>query len=176
MMKDSKYEILKIDFTSNSDYDLFFDIITNKINSIEDIEKSYRKKIIICAVELIQNNIIHNCKANSRVEISKTNDFIILDYIQSTDKQKYENLIKKIDLVNKMNFENISLKIKENIENSKSNLGSGNGLLTCRLKTKNFVNIKLIETNSENEYKFIIRLKFDCYESTNPSSGKNTIG
>lgn len=169
-MKILNHEILTIDFSSNSDYDSFFDIITNKINSIEDVEKPYLKKIIICAIELIQNNIIHNCKEVSRLEIYKKDNFIILDYVQSTDKQKFENLVKHIKFVNELNFENISLKIKGNIENTKSNLGSGNGLLTCRLKTKNFVNIKLLEAKSEDEYKFIIRLKIDYYENTNSSS------
>ena len=91
-MKILNHEILTIDFSSNSDYDSFFDIITNKINSIEDIEKPYLKKIIICAIELIQNNIIHNCKEVSRLEIYKKDNFIILDYVQSTDKQKFESI------------------------------------------------------------------------------------
>ncbi|NLB86679.1 MAG: hypothetical protein GX793_06430, partial [Bacteroidales bacterium] len=81
----------------------------------------------------------------------------------------------KIDNINKMDFDNIDLKIKENIEKPKFKSGSGNGLLTCRLKTKNQLYLELLDAKNENKYKFILRLKLDYYEKSNPGTSKNTF-
>ena len=174
-MKFERKDILEIDFITNRDYDLFFDTINAEISSITNIKKSFLKKLIICSIELIQNNIIYNNKAVSRLELYSIADFFILDYIQTTNKLKFQNLANKIDNINKMDFDNIDLKIKENIEKPKFKSGSGNGLLTCRLKTKNQLYLELLDAKNENKYKFILRLKLDYYEKSNPSTSKNTF-
>lgn len=155
----------------NTNIDLFFP--ENKDNYINLIEKGLvycpeliRKKILICSTEIIQNNIIHNKNrfTNSYFSINFTriNNKFYTNYTQILEKKTAKILIEKIDLVNSKSLEELK-EIYENNILEENNNSAGNGLITCKLKSKNSIihtGIEEVEVQNINSVFFNITLTF----------------
>ena len=166
-MRNGEQILFTCEFKNQEDY-IDFNL---KIESgLKDLNKKQLKKILICSTELIQNNIIHNFSSPSIFEISKNNNSIIIEYSQIIDEVQFLKLDALINTINNIDLISIKDKIKNNITNNLKNVSCGNGLMTCRLKSENTINVQLInKVYSENEtyYNFKIQLKLNDNDKDN---------
>ena len=137
----------------------------NMIETIEsqlaEIEKPLRKRIVSCAIELIQNNIIHNSRNEIVVKAYESDSQITLNtYRKLNDSNAILLQDKILDINNKIIFQLKEL-FKQNLNNEISTQGTGNGLILCRLKSDSE-----IYTNSDGDT-FEITLKFNKNGNTN---------
>ena len=137
----------------------------NMIETIEsqlaEIEKPLRKRIVSCAIELIQNNIIHNSGNEIVVKAYESDNQITLNtYRKLSDANAIILQNKILDINNKDIFQLKEL-FKQNLNNESATQGTGNGLILCRLKSDSE-----IYTNSDGDT-FEITLKFDKNGNTN---------
>ncbi|MBO4614060.1 MAG: hypothetical protein J5709_02975 [Bacteroidales bacterium] len=130
-------------------------------SQLAEIEKPLRKRIISCAIELIQNNIIHNSRNEIVVKAYESDNQITLNtYRKLNDSNAIFLQDKILDINNKSIFQLKEL-FKKNLNNESATQGTGNGLILCRLKSDSE-----IYTNSDGDT-FEITLKFDKNENTN---------
>jgi hypothetical protein len=166
-MQSSEQILFKHEFNHPDDYRDF-----NLI--IESVIKNHKldsgKKIVICSTELIQNNIIHNNSSPSIIEISTNYNSTIIEYSQTVIAEQFLKINSLIDTINNIDIITIKDKIKNNIMNDSKNSSCGNGLMICRLKSRNIINVQLIDNvSSENEtyYYFKIQLKINNNDKDN---------
>lgn len=130
-------------------------------SQLAEIEKPLRKRIVSCAIELIQNNIIHNSGNEIVVKAYESDNHITLNtYRKLNDSNALFLQNKILDINNKNTFQLKEL-FKQNISNESAAQGTGNGLILCRLKSDSD-----IYTNSDGDT-FEITLKFDKNGNTN---------
>ena len=130
-------------------------------SQLAEIEKTLRKRIVSCAIELIQNNLIHNSGNGIVVKAYESDNKITLNtYRKLSDANAIILQNKILDINNKDTFQLKEL-FKQNLNNESATQGTGNGLILCRLKSDSE-----IYTNSEGDT-FEITLKFDKHGNTN---------
>lgn len=166
-MQSGEQILFKHEFNLTDDYRDF-----NLI--IESVIKNHKldsgKKIVICSTELIQNNIIHNNSSPSIIEISSNYNSTIIEYSQTVIAEQFLKISSLIDTINNNDLITIKDKIKNNIMNDSNNSSCGNGLMICRLKSGNIINVQIInKVYSENEtyYYFKIQLKINNNDKDN---------
>jgi hypothetical protein len=126
---------------------------TNISTLIETIErtlseldhKTIAKRILACSIELIQNNHIHNKNKPAEIIISETENNICLKVSQSLLDDDAQKILKIINSINQKNIEELKIIYRQNLTGDKNT--TGNGLVSCRLKSKN--TIKFNCTNSD---------------------------
>lgn len=130
-------------------------------SQLAEIEKPLRKRIVSCAIELIQNNIIHNSGNEIVVKAYESDNYITLNTYRKLNDSNAKTLSNKIIDTN----ENSIIKLKElfkyNLNNGSATQGTGNGLILCRLKSDSE-----IYSNYDGDT-FEITLKFDKHGNTN---------
>lgn len=135
------------------------------IESIEsqlaEIEKPLRKRIVSCAIELIQNNIIHNSRNEIVVKAYESDSQITLNTYRKLNDSDAIFLRNKILYINSKNTIQLKEIFKQNLNNESATQGTGNGLILCRLKSDSE-----IYTNSDGDT-FEITLKFNKNGNTN---------
>ena len=130
-------------------------------SQLAEIERPLRKRIVSCAIELIQNNIIHNSGNEILVNAYESDNQITLNtYRKLSDANAIILQNKILDINNKSIFQLKEL-FKQNLNNESATQGTGNGLILCRLKSDSE-----IDTNSDGGT-FEITLKFDKNGNTN---------
>jgi hypothetical protein len=141
---------------------------------IESLIKKHKlnsgKKIVICATELIQNNIIHNNSSPSSIEISTNYNSTIIEYSQTVIAEQFLKINSLIDTINNIDLITIKDKIKNNIMNDSKNSSCGNGFMICRSKTGNQINLQLINkvfSGNDAFYYFKIQLKINHNDKEN---------
>ena len=141
---------------SPKDLDSFIEKASVKLSHINI---KLRKRLISCSIELIQNNFIHNQSELTLLIIDKGNYYTI-EITQMIDTLQYKNLKEHLDTINKMSQDELKEKHKNNLISNTLN-STGNGLIFCRLKSENMINLSFV--NDMNK----IALKFNKYENHN---------
>ena len=150
--------ILSLHFSAGSDYENIVETLENKL---QEIEKPLQKRIVSCAVELIQNNIIHNSGNEILVRAYESDNQITLNTYRKLNDANTITLQSKILDINNKNTIQLKELFKQNLNNESATQGTGNGLILCRLKSDSE-----IYTNSDGDT-FEITLKFDKHGNTN---------
>ena len=130
-------------------------------SQLAEIEKPLRKRIVSCAIELIQNNIIHNSGNEIVVKAYESDNQITLNTYRKLNDSDAIFLRNKILDINNKNTIKLKELFKQNLDNESATQGTGNGLILCRLKSDSD-----IYTNSDGDT-FEITLKFDKNGNTN---------
>lgn len=105
--------------------------------SLSHLCKNIRKRIVSCAIELIQNNLIYNTDKEIVVEISENEDFYILHTTRKSDNDTCRMLIAKIKEINATGHETLKKRFTDNLMRDNQQAGTGNGLILCKLKSGN---------------------------------------
>ncbi len=122
--------------------------IISELLSIEDIQKSIRKKITVCILEIVQNNCIHNDNEDLIIQILK-NKTIKIVFTHKFSIENYLKLKNHIQKINSFSIEELKdIKIQNIISQTKKK-STGNGLIICRIKSGN--PIILEELNEESD-------------------------
>lgn len=149
MIKDEEI-LLDINLITSSDYENF----TSQVeSSLSNITGKLKKRIMICVIELIQNNIIHNMASAMSIRIFSINKKIKIESTQALSEEKLTKLKKHIDYINNMDLstlDNIRRSNLTNTENIQSD-SAGNGLITCRLKSTEIIDLKTNITKQKNK-------------------------
>ncbi|MDR2836237.1 MAG: DUF6272 family protein [Bacteroidales bacterium] len=142
-----------ISFKNKKNFDNYSEILFKNLEKYEEIPKNIRKKIFICAVELIQNAIIHNDSKIDTFRFSLNSFNANFSIKQKMSKNKFEKLQGLITKINDTSLENLKIEYQENL--LKEIGGSvGNGLILCRLKSENCFYL-INEGEIDNKYKNI---------------------
>ncbi len=104
-------------------------------NNLQGIDKSVRKRIILCTIELIQNNLIYNQNEAIQISIIENSCEIQLQTKRKILQSEAENLIKKIVEVNSYNNQFLKDLYLENLKSENANTSTGNGLIVCKYKS-----------------------------------------
>jgi hypothetical protein len=118
---------------------------------------------LIIATELVQNNIIHNNSNPCVLKIYENYDDIILEITQEINKTQLEIILNKISCINNYSDETLKDIYKKNIVNS-SEKRVGNGLILCRIKSGNIIEIKSEESSDKKVFNLQILIKLKHYE------------
>ena len=130
-------------------------------SQLAEIGKSLRKRIVSCAIELIQNNIIHNSGNEIVVKAYESDSQITLNTYRKLNDANTITIQSKILDINNKNTIQLKELFKQNLNNESATQGTGNGLILCRLKSDSE-----IYTNSDGDT-FEITLKFNKNGNTN---------
>ena len=130
-------------------------------SQLAEIKKPLRKRIVSCAIELIQNNIIHNSGNEIVVKAYESDSQITLNSYRKLNDSDAIFLRNKILDINNKNTIQLKELFKQNLNNESATQGTGNGLILCRLKSDSE-----IYTNNDGDT-FEITLKFDKNGNTN---------
>lgn len=123
--------------------------------NLQELNLPLRKRIISCAIELIQNNLIHNSGEKIEVGLSENKDFYILQTERQVDYDTACELEAKIAEINATDIELLKQRYKQNLANTSESTGTGNGLLQCKIKSRSNITIQLVEN------KLFINLSFE---------------
>lgn len=159
--------VLNYEFNLPDDYHNFNLIIESALKEHNIVSA---KKILICSTELIQNNIIHNNLSPSKIEISTNYDTTIIEYSQIAVAENYFKIKSLIDTINNISILSIKEKIRNNIIKENRESSCGNGLMICRYKSGNNINVQLINkiiSGDETIYYFKIQLKINNNDKDN---------
>jgi hypothetical protein len=153
-MTEKEKILVELDFGGKDDYIDFHIKIEEKI---KNLPLPLRKRIIACSTELIQNNFIHNNNMPMNFQIAATSKNILIRCLYHQANKKLIQLTDIIENINSFSF----LKLKElylnNLTSNTNGDTTGNGLIICKLKSKNNINIFI----DKHENNFLLELKFD---------------
>lgn len=124
--------ILSLHFSAGSDCE---NIVKTLENKLQEIDKPLRKRIISCAIELLQNNTIHNKGNGIDISVTETDDRIRLNTARKLDEKNANSLNNKIQEINNISIDNLKELFKKNLSAENLEQGTGNGLILCRLKS-----------------------------------------
>lgn len=130
-------------------------------SQLAEIGKPLQKRIVSCAIELIQNNIIHNSGNEIVVKAYESDNHITLNTYRKLSDANARILQNKIFDINNKGILKLKELFKQNLNNESATQGTGNGLILCRLKSDSE-----IYTNSDGGT-FEITLKFNKNGNTN---------
>lgn len=159
-MTNNSAPYIEIHFNNNQDYDNLRKILES--NFLQFTIKT-RKKLLIIATELVQNNIIHNNSNPCVLKIYENYENIILEITQEVNKIKLEKILNKISCINNYSDETLKDIYKKNIVNS-SEKRVGNGLILSRIKSGNKIEIKSEESSDKKVFNLQILIKLKHYE------------
>ncbi len=132
----------------------FADLLIENLSNISP--KTLRKRIISCCIELIQNNLKHNHDiANLSISESQTSFIVVIS--EKNNYDAIELLQTKIEHINKTSICNLRENFTKNLEKETKN--TGNGLISCRLKSSNIIKFEYKKVDEDNLS--IISLKFN---------------
>lgn len=148
--------ILSLNLNNKEDYSDFNIILQEKLMAL-GIRNL--KKILISAVELIQNNLIHNDNLKLELKIYRDNNYIFVETQQYLIPEICTQVINKISKINTQSISELKEIYQQNIKNTDNiSQNAGNGFIICKLKSENNIDIKVIDEN--NRKKLLIKLKY----------------
>ncbi|MBR4584960.1 MAG: hypothetical protein IKO34_14275 [Bacteroidales bacterium] len=118
-------------------------------NKLQEIDKPLRKRIISCAIELLQNNTIHNHGNGIDISVTEMNDCIKLKTARELDIKSINFLNYKIQEINNISIDNLKELFKKNLSAENLEQGTGNGLILCRLKSDSDIETKFSDETFE---------------------------
>ena len=124
-------------------------IVETLENQLQKIDKPLRKRIISCAIELLQNNTIHNKGNGIDISVTETDDCIRLNTARKLDGKSTKFLNDKIQEINNISTVNLKDLFKKNLSVENLEQGTGNGLILCRLKSDSYIETKFSDETFE---------------------------
>ena len=115
-------------------------------NSLSGLDIKVRKRIIICCIELIQNNLKYNQAESINIEISRQGNKLTVNTFRKISPSEAAELITRIKSINESEVSELQVKYQSNICKEISSESTGNGLIICKLKSSNDI-ITNIENN-----------------------------
>ena len=143
--------ILSLHISAESDCE---NIVETLDSQLQEIDKPLRKRIISCAIELLQNNTIHNQGNGIDISVTETNDCIKLNTTRKLDLKSANFLNNKIQEINNISTDNLKKLFKKNLSAENLEQGTGNGLILCRLKSNTDIETKFSGETFEINLKF----------------------
>ena len=138
--------ILPLHFSAGSDCENIVETLENKL---QEIDKPLRKRIIFCAIELLQNNTIHNKGNGIEISVTESDDCIKLKTARKLDEISANYLNNKIQEINNISVVNLKVLFKKNLSSENLEQGTGNGLILCRLKSDTAIETKFSDETFE---------------------------
>lgn len=134
--------ILSLEVSKSKNSENFVEILNN---SLQNEIVQLKKRIVSCAIELIQNTLIHNTEESIFTIIEKQGTRIILSTHQQITHNAALNIIEQINIINGKNSEGLKSTYRYNLENSNGKQNTGNGLIVCRMKSDRDISSEYIE-------------------------------
>ena len=131
--------ILSLHFSAESECENIVETLERKL---QEIDKPLRKRIISCAIELLQNNTIHNKGNGIDISVTETNNCIRLYTARKLDEKNAKFLNNKIQEINNISSDNLKELFKKNLSAENLEQGTRNGLILCRLKSDTDIETK----------------------------------
>ena len=138
--------ILSLHISAESDCENIVETLENKL---QEIDKPLRKRIISCAIELLQNNSIHNKGNGIDISVIESDGCIKLKTARELDEISANYLNNKIQEINNISIDNLKDLFKKNLSAENLSQGTGNGLILCRLKSDSDIETKFSDTTFE---------------------------
>ena len=138
--------ILSLHFSAGSDCENIVETLENKL---QEIDKPLRKRIISCAIELLQNNTIHNKGNGIEISVTESDDCVKLNTARKLDEKSANFLNNKIQEINNIDTNNLKELFKKNLSSENLEQGTGNGLILCRLKSESDIETKFSDETFE---------------------------
>ena len=138
--------ILSLHISAGSECENIVETLESKL---QEIDKPLRKRIISCAIELLQNNTIHNKGNGIDISVIETNDCIKLKTAWKLDEISTNYLNNKIQEINNISRVNLKELFKKNLSSENLGQGTGNGLILCRLKSDSDIETKFSDETFE---------------------------
>lgn len=155
-------------FSTAEDYENLIAILDPAISLVPS---AFKKKVLICCTELIQNNHIHNPGTEISLLIFTVGHLLKIEATQIVTENVLNLISEKIKKLNALSIEELTLLYRENLTTSETirhqgQQTTGNGLITCRLKSQNPLQLILINSNQNTEYRkqIMISLTFNLIE------------
>ena len=124
-------------------------IVETLESKLQEIDKTLRKRIISCAIELLQNNTIHNKGNGIDISVIESDGRIKLKTARKLDRECGKFLIDKIQEINNISTDNLKELFKKNLSSENLEQGTGNGLILCRLKSDTDIETKFSDETFE---------------------------
>ena len=138
--------ILSLHFSAGSDCE---NIVETLESQLQEIDKPLRKRIISCAIELLQNNSIHNNSNGIDISVTESDHCIKLNTARKLDEKSAIFLNGKIQGINNISADNLKELFKKNLSAENLTQGTGNGLILCRLKSDTDIETKFSDETFE---------------------------
>jgi len=138
--------ILSLHFSAESDCE---NIVETLESQLQEIGKPLRKRIISCAIELLQNNTIHNHGNGIDIYVTESDNCIRLNTARKLDEKSANFLNNKIQEINNISIDNLKELFKKNLSAENLIQGTGNGLILCRLKSDSDIETKFSDDTFE---------------------------
>lgn len=138
--------ILSLYISAESDCE---NIVETMESQLQEIDKPLRKRIISCAIELLQNNTIHNHGNGIDISVIESDGRIKLKTARKLDRECGKFLIDKIQEINNISTDNLKELFKKNLSSENLEQGTGNGLILCRLKSDTAIETKFSDDTFE---------------------------
>lgn len=138
--------ILSLHISAESDCENIVETLENKL---QEIDKPLRKRIISCAIELLQNNTIHNKGNGIEISVTESDDCVKLNTARKLDEKSTKFLNDKIQEINNISIDNLKELFKKNLSAENLEQGTGNGLILCRLKSESDIETKFSDDTFE---------------------------
>ena len=138
--------ILSLHFSAGSDCENIVETLESKL---QEIDKPLRKRIISCAIELLQNNTIHNKGNGIDISIIEMGNCIRLNTARKLDEKSAIFINNKIQEINNISIDNLKELFKKNLSAENLEQGTGNGLILCRLKSDTAIETKFSDETFE---------------------------
>ena len=131
--------ILSLHISAGNDCENIVETLESKL---QEIDKPLRKRIISCAIELLQNNTIHNHSNGIDISVIESDGCIKLKTARKLDEISASYLNNKIQEINNISTDNLKELFKKNLNTENLEQGTGNGLILCRLKSDTAIETK----------------------------------
>lgn len=132
--------------SAKNDYE---NIVETLDSQLQKIDKTLRKRIISCAIELLQNNTIHNKGNGIDISIIENDVCIKLNTARKLDEKSANFINNKIQDINNISADNLKELFKKNLSAENLTQGTGNGLILCRLKSDTAIETKFSDDTFE---------------------------
>ena len=143
--------ILSLHISAGSDCENIVETLESKL---QEIDKPLRKRIISCAIELLQNNSIHNKSNGIDISVIESDGCIKLKTARKLDEISASYLNNKIQEINNISIVNLKDLFKKNLSSENLGQGTGNGLIPCRLKSDSDIETKSPDETPETNLPF----------------------
>ena len=138
--------ILSLHISAGNDCE---NIVETLESQLQEIKKPLRKRIISCAIELLQNNSIHNHGNGIDISVIESDGCIKLKTARKLDKISANYLNNKIQEINNIDTNNLKKLFKKNLSSENLEQGTGNGLILCRLKSDSDIETRFSDETFE---------------------------
>ncbi|MDD2385583.1 MAG: DUF6272 family protein [Bacteroidales bacterium] len=150
-MKHEEKILCYYETTQNADAGAFVALVSEQLSNLKT---KIKKRIILSAVELLQNNLIYNNKNAAIFQVIETTSDYIVEIKQAMETAMIENIIKQLKNINEIEVVDLQGIYQKNLSTTSNS--TGNGHVFCRIKSENPIDFYISGGNI-----FIIKLKFN---------------